>query len=176
MAKRSIEDKLQESINHWQYLYQFGGHDPFWSDGCNLNLVRNHISRYKEQIEELYPNGDYPEAYYQDTPPEVSNDYMARTEEIKENAENILAVCKKDPNYNELLFTVLKLNAKIQEQTSINNVIWYVKGLEKAILQNDLISMRRANAESYISAFKDCIERVKGLYQHEEQQGQLSLF
>lgn len=171
--KRPIEDKLQDSINHWQYLYHFGCSDPFWSDGCNLNLVRNHISYYKKQIEEAHPNGNYPEAYYKKTPPKVDNDYMAQPETIKVNAESSLSICKNDPNYNFLLFVASKLNKTIKEQTCIDNVIGYVRGLEIAISENDLISMRRGSKAFYIRAFKDCADRVKDLY-HDE--GQLSLF
>jgi hypothetical protein len=85
MAKekeKPIEDKLQERLNRWKSIYQNGCSDPFWSDGCNLNLIRNHISHYKKQIEELYPNSDYPEAYYQDTPPKVDNNYMANSRKL----------------------------------------------------------------------------------------------
>ncbi|AIF51281.1 hypothetical protein [Pelosinus sp. UFO1] len=52
----------------------------------------------------------------------------------------------------------------------INNVIGYVRHLEIAISEHDLIGMRRANAERYIAAFRECADRVKKLYQIEEEE------
>jgi len=135
--KQSIEDKLQESFKRWQTLYKTGGSDPFWSDGFNLFLVRNHIISYKRQIEEACLDGNYPDVYYQETPPEVDKDYMAQAESIKEKAENSLIICKNDSNYNLLLFVISKLTKEIKKQTSIDNVIGYVSSLEHAISQNN---------------------------------------
>ena len=53
MAKKNQENPLEElekAYAQWQRLYENGGSDPFWPDGVNLNLVRNHIIYYKGQI------------------------------------------------------------------------------------------------------------------------------
>jgi hypothetical protein len=73
---KSVEDELQQSLSRWQYLYQHGCTDPFWPDGVNLNLVRNHVIYFKNKIEEARPCGKYPAIYYQATPPEVDNNYV----------------------------------------------------------------------------------------------------
>ena len=31
----------------WTFNNENGCNDPFWPDGCNLNLTRNHIISYK---------------------------------------------------------------------------------------------------------------------------------
>ena len=53
-GKQSPEELLNEAVaNHessferWQSYHDFGGQDPFWADGCNMNLIRNHIIYYK---------------------------------------------------------------------------------------------------------------------------------
>lgn len=95
MSKREREPdyaaELEKSFQLWDKLYTKGGSDPFWSDGSNLNLVRGHIIGYKEQLAE---RGDsllgQPDIYYRETPPEVDKDYMARHDEIRENARKAM--------------------------------------------------------------------------------------
>lgn len=163
MAKekeQSLEEKLQDSFNRWKHLYENGGSDPFWSDGCNLGLVRNHILYYKGKIEEEHPDGIYPDIYYKDTPPEVDKNYMAKADFIKEKAEKHLIKFKNDSNYNFLLFQVDKISEKLKKEISIDNIIGYVKHLERAISDNDLVSMRRSSGDYPFTAFKECADKI----------------
>lgn len=88
---------IVDSIQLWQQLNAFGGNDPFWPDGCNMNLVRNHILYYKAQLlmlcesENCFP----PSEYFFSVPPEVPNNYMAN----KDQTERI----KKLTNYHQTL-------------------------------------------------------------------------
>lgn len=44
--KMTIEQILQEIENEytrWNHIANNGCQDPFWPDGCNMNLIRNHI-------------------------------------------------------------------------------------------------------------------------------------
>lgn len=86
MKKKTPEQELKElrkeirrEIEHWEDINQNGCNDPFWPDGCNMNLTRNHIIYAKRQIAELCEEYDIPipEEMYLPTPPEVSNYYMA---------------------------------------------------------------------------------------------------
>lgn len=118
-------------------LYRYGGSDPFWSDGCNLNLVRNHILYYKNQLKEMNP---IPEAFYKETPPEVDQSYMARTDEIRVNAAKSLRAYLASEDY-------------IYLHT-------YVSGLRQDILSDDLVAMRRhEKPKHYIESFHEC--RIK---------------
>lgn len=49
----TLEKALDESIQHWKYLKRYGCSDPFYEDGTNLNLVRNHIIHYLIEIDKL---------------------------------------------------------------------------------------------------------------------------
>jgi hypothetical protein len=159
-----ISEKLQKDFERWDALYTFGGQDPFWSDGCNLKFVRNHIMYHKGELEKLIVDGEYPQIYHRETPQEVPRDYMARSEEIRANALKSVKLYNADENYHFLLSQIDKLNPKDAEKTCIQNVIGYVVGLEQAIAQDDLISMRRhENPERYIESFRDCAERVRAL-------------
>lgn len=159
----NLEEELKQEYDRWNYLYTHGGSDPFWSDGCNMDLVRNHIIYTKKKMEEV---GQLTDTYYRDLPPVVEKNYMARADEIRNNAKKSLEAYKKHPDYLYLCGTIKSLNKKQTEETYIINVIGYVRGLERFITDNDLISMRRhEDTERYIESFIRCrraIEKILG--------------
>lgn len=87
---REYAGKIETEAAHWQDLNENGGSDPFSPDGRNMNLVRNHILWYKEQIREICGEGGFPlpSGYYIPTPPEVDDGYMASMKQ-KERIERI---------------------------------------------------------------------------------------
>lgn len=72
-----LRKDIVRELEHWQALREYGCQDPFWPDGTNMNLTRQHIIYYKERLKELIPGGNLPEEYYLPTPPVVDNDYLA---------------------------------------------------------------------------------------------------
>jgi hypothetical protein len=46
MTADQIRAKLQERFARWDEINEHGCTDPFWADGINMNLVRNHIIYY----------------------------------------------------------------------------------------------------------------------------------
>lgn len=70
---------IREEIAQWKDINQNGCNDPFWSDGCNMNLTRNHIIYYQRLIVEICTENQLPlpEEYYLSVPPEVDSYYMA---------------------------------------------------------------------------------------------------
>ena len=85
-AKREVVKRLEM----WEKQYQNGCSDPFWSDGCNLNLLRNHILYYKNAIKNICEqnNIDFPGEYFLPAPPEVDRNYFANPN--SERAKRIL--------------------------------------------------------------------------------------
>lgn len=86
MKKKTLEQELQELCKHvrqeieiWEYINQNGCNDPFWADGTNMNLTRNHIIYDKQQISKICEQYGIPipEEMYLPTPLEVDNYYMA---------------------------------------------------------------------------------------------------
>ena len=175
--KKGAEDyikSLSESFYRWEWLYCHGGQDPFYADGVNLNLVRNHIIYYKRQIAETIPPGQYPEIYYRDLPPEVDPDYMARPEEILANAKSSLTSYLSDPNYRYLCSRVNSLSPQNAKKVSIRNVIYYAAALGEAIRKGDLVTMRRHEKSEYcLDTFASCVKRLDDLSYENEQ---MSLF
>lgn len=76
---KSYCQHIREEISHWKNINQNGCSDPFWSDGCNMNLTRNHIIYYQRQLREICTENrlPLPDEYYLAVPPEVDMNYMA---------------------------------------------------------------------------------------------------
>lgn len=68
---------LARALQRWERIRTHGCSDPLWPDGCNINLVRNHIIYGKRKLEELCEGEGLPEVYYMPTPEKVDDDYMA---------------------------------------------------------------------------------------------------
>ncbi len=81
---------IADSINRWKFINKNGCSDPAWADGCNMNLVRNHILYYKKKISEICSQEgiEIPEEYYLPTPPEVDNNFMANLKQ-KDRVERL---------------------------------------------------------------------------------------
>jgi len=169
LAKKKQQQKdytaeIQKSFDRWDHLNVHGGSDPTWTDGVNMNLVRNHILYGKREIEENMTPLLYPEIYYRDTPPEVDRDYMARADEIRVNAKRSLEAYKVDPDYQYLFRIVTHMTERQKKDTSINNVIGYATALENAIKDDNLVTMRRhERTSSYLDSFSSIAEKVRGL-------------
>ncbi len=75
--------RIRETRKQWEWINGEGGNDPFWPDGCNMNLLRNHMISYKMEIAELCGKHGIklPEEYFLKIPPEVDNEYMANMEQ-----------------------------------------------------------------------------------------------
>ena len=87
MAKRKLTpaqqlrehvNKLAERYAHWEQERRDGCVDPNWSDGVNLNLVRNHIINFKRQIRRTCDNFNLPipAIYFKALPPEMPADFF----------------------------------------------------------------------------------------------------
>lgn len=96
---QTAEDKVKEycqcirrEIEHWKAINQNGCNDPFWPDGVNMNLTRNHIIYYQRLIWEICAENQlpFPEEYYFSPPPEVDKNYMANLKQ-KERVKRIFS-------------------------------------------------------------------------------------
>lgn len=86
----ALEARVRADVAHWHDLKANGCSDPFWPDGVNMNLVRNHIIFGFRQIAELRASDgqlslfDLPAPEVGDAmqdkriPPMVDDGYMAK--------------------------------------------------------------------------------------------------
>lgn len=86
--------ELVRDIERWQHINEHGCNDPFWTDGSNMNLVRNHVIYHKRIILDICQETGkpLPDEYYLATPPRVSNYYMNNLKQ-KRRVERILSKC-----------------------------------------------------------------------------------
>ena len=124
-GKENPLEELEKAYAQWESLYKQGGSDPFYADGVNLNLVRNHILYFKRQIEETQPLYKNTELFQRELPPQVEDGYMARAEEIRAHAKDALASYKADPYYQYLLHHWEELDDAGLKKTSIRAVLNY---------------------------------------------------
>lgn len=87
-AQKEWDEYRQEiprELVHWGHLREHGGQDPFYPDGTNMNLTRNHVIHAKRRLRELAAEHGWnlPEEYYFQTPPEVDDNYMANLDQKK---------------------------------------------------------------------------------------------
>ncbi|MBQ8435315.1 MAG: hypothetical protein IJX24_04835 [Oscillospiraceae bacterium] len=75
----SFCSEIKKEISHWEDIKDNGCSDPFWCDGVNMDLTRNHILYYKRQLRELCEENNLPlpDEYFLPTPPKVAFTYMA---------------------------------------------------------------------------------------------------
>lgn len=81
---------IRDTIERWKNHNDNGCNDPAWSDGVNMNLLRNHVIYAKRQIRDICESSglSLPEEYYLATPPEVSVNYMANLKQ-KERVQRV---------------------------------------------------------------------------------------
>ena len=165
--EKQVEELRQQLIKthkRWHDLYENGGSDPTWADGSGLNLYRNRICYYTEQIKELCAKNNLPipKECSLPKPKEVPKDYMVKPDEIREKAKASLARYKADPNYQYLLAESGKLDDKTADRLCVKAVLHYVTGLQLYIEQDDLVRMRcHKNGDIYVDSFRRCAEGTK---------------
>lgn len=167
------ETELKNCFDKWDHLNEYGGSDPSFADGVNMDLERNHIIYFKAKIEETLP--PYPEIYYRDTPPKVDINYIARPDEIRKNAAASLKLFEQSDSFQFLQTAVKNISDKQAEDLHIHNILGYEKTLRIAISKDDLITMRRyEDPKRYIESFEQAAEAVRSL--EPEENFQMRLF
>lgn len=134
--KEQLAEVIRESHEQWKRLWKNGCSDPFWTDGVNLNLVRNHIIYGRRLCEEELQEEDYPEEYYLPLPEKVPPNYMVKSDEIRQKAYERMQNIKKNSDY-------IRIFGKSEKSQKEANIIRYISGYSQSISEDDLVAMRR---------------------------------
>ena len=168
---KKIKQEMQAEYCRWETLKTCGGNDPWWEDGYNMNLVRNHIISLRYQCEKELKPEEYPEEYNRPIPQQVDDRYMARPDEIRRNAANTLRICLESTAYQYVKanYKVLGMDAEI--------AMLPVEDLQKS---KDLVYMRRyEKPERILNQLQECKEKIMKLLGEDKKdlpEGQLSIF
>lgn len=158
--------KLEERIKRWKDVYENGTSDPFHSDGVNLTLIGNHINYYKNLIEENFDEKDYPKCYYWEVPVkfEFGSDYMAKKEDIYQNAKVLLKNWENNKDYLYLEERIKELSKEQREENFLDTTLNRVYCLRKDIEEKNYIGMRRSvNMFGTEELFKEKAEVAQSL-------------
>lgn len=179
--KEELTESLKADYARWDDLYRNGGSDPFWSDGCNLWLVKNHIINDKRDIEAELQLDDYPEEWFKDLPPDVPKDYMARADDIRKEAQETVAAGMASPDYKWLKEHCLDMEytklTRLHGLRTIQRLEW----LSDAAGKDDLVNMRRsAGVREMLDSLKEARQQFDDERREKKQKdlplGQLSIF
>ena len=83
-----LKKEIQTEIERWHRIYKEGCSDPFWHDGTNLNLTRNHILYYQAELNDIYKKDGQVDIYdilqppEFEVPPKVDEHYMAKDRKL----------------------------------------------------------------------------------------------
>lgn len=169
MKKLDYGTELKKEYERWSQLFCQGGQDPFWPDGVNLNLVRNHIISCKMSMEQ---EGEaMPEEYGWPLPPEAPPDYMARGREIWYQGMESYQKYIADENYKYLKEAADFLLEKVKKACSLENVLGYVQSVRTALEHRDYVTLRRhEQPERYLDSFAECRNRIGELLVQEQEE------
>ena len=154
---------LENDYARWDKLFTKGGSNPFWSDGASLNLVRNQIIYDKQKLAEQENSlFGLPEAYYRETPPEVDSDYMARSDEIRENARKAMEIIDADENLKFVREQFPSLSEQQKKQYCLPAIINYAERLRPAIAEDDLLTMQLyEHLNRYLDSFESAANKIR---------------
>lgn len=177
---KQLGKEIQDSRKRYEDLRVHGGSDPFWSDGVNMNLCRNHVMYFRKQVETELDPENYPEEYFLEIPAEVSVHYMADPDGIRSRSTAALEVLKENQDFQYLRS---KLSGDLDKETSqCMNPVRYVLGMEDAIRRDDLVVMRRCqDPEYYVKYLRESrkkLDKILGspILEPKLREGQLTIW
>lgn len=184
MEKKSKKEKLIAELisdyDIWDRQYREGAGDPFYTDGDNLNLKRNHIIYDKRQIEENLSEDEYPQEYYRELPPELPHDYMAKAEEIRRKAAELLKAARASPDAQYLLQNSQESKIPKDISQSVKIAVNRLKALERDIVTDDLVELRMFIKSDGPQYWKEIADRLRTEIEKKQSRemplGQLSIF
>ncbi len=156
---KELGAKIRNERNEYEKLRVHGGQDPFWSDGVNMNLCRNHVIYLRKRIENELDPGDYPEEYFSELPDEMDVNYMANPNGIRKKATVVLKTLKENADF---VYLSGKYSGDPNKETrQCMNVVRYILGLEESVRNDDLIEMRRCQSlEYYVKYLRDSRKKL----------------
>ncbi len=176
--EKTASAALIADYKRWTEIFENGGHDPWYEDGYNLNLERNHIISDKRQLVQQPVEG-LPEEYYYPLPPELPDSFMVLNREIWYGALKSYKSYLNDENYKYLCQIRDGLSKEAIKRSSINIVTGYKDTLETALKKKDFLTLRRhEKPENYLESFAECRVRIENiqLTEQEKKEEQLDLF
>lgn len=161
MEKQELAIKLMAKFLEWENVKAEGSSSPVWTDGQELNYIRDSIIYLKREMESL----DYfPEAYYKETPPKMPQRYMVNAEEIRKRAKETLKACKENEDYQFIFCHGSVLDEQQKGWICLEGVLNSVLRLERMIRTDNLVEMKKyLEPDKYLKGFIVCRQGLEEL-------------
>lgn len=90
MKRQGLVKKIRDEYKLWNEIAKHGCSDPFWEDGADMNLVRNHIIYLKSQIigQAEEDMEQIPQEVYWALPPKVPDTFMVKSGKYYKRCKN----------------------------------------------------------------------------------------
>jgi len=153
-----ITEEIKERYERHEYIKKNGCSDPNWSDGDNMNLVRNHIISYKQRMKnlsEMY-GFELPKIYDKPLPEEVSAEYMAKKEYLEDFSYRMLELIAENIELIETGEQYVSM-FKDKENKELGRIDKLIKEIQRKEywLNGTLVNIRMIN-----NAGEDCIPNL----------------
>jgi len=152
--------QCESSYERWKFVYENGCSDPTWSDGVNLNLVRNHILMARKRLVEMCETEGYekPPILLRGIPDKVDTEFMAKADEIRERGKQYLERIESDKEYAEFQDELKRLSPPQKLRSDIQRVLCETRRLKSAVLNDNLIDIR--NLLRWEKEFSDNVRKA----------------
>lgn len=181
-----VKTCLVETVQMWKKIYEEGGSDPHYTDGYLLNSCRKKILGYKQYLSAVHTEKEelLPEEFFEETPPEVPEDYMARKKEIWVHALEAYQSYLQNEDYQYLISIIDSLDEDTRKNSFIDSVIGYVTNLQDSFAERNFVYLRIHEKGDFVECFSACRKKIEDMKQqkgrnmikHMGEDGQMSLF
>lgn len=167
-GKEEILQEIQIHCMEWQYVKEHGSASIIWSDGRELNFIRQKIIRLKERLEDEADRNIY------ETPPKMGELFMVNPQAIEKEAKEALKDYESDQNYRYLLVNKNRLPEAYRMQTEVDAVLDQMEKFRKAVYYHHYIAMKKyLNVNKYRKMFTACRKELESLLAELEDLGEI---
>ena len=167
-TKESILLEIEVLFIEWDRIKRNGSNSPIWTDGRELNFIREKIIREKEKLSEEDLRG------VRETPPRMSELYMVRAQEIEKEAKAVLEELENNEDYLYLLVNRRRLPEEYREKIGVDGLLERVMILRNAIRHHKYVKMKGyIDNPSNTLSFLNCRKQMESLLKELEELGEI---
>ncbi len=167
-TKESILLEIEVLFMEWDRVRKNGSCSLIWTDGRELNYIREKIIKEKIKLSEE----DLMDV--RETPPRMSELYMIRAQEIEAEAKVVLEELENNEDYLYLLVNKRRLPEEYREQIGVDGLLEKVMILKNAIRHHKYIKMKGyIDNQSDILSFFNCRKQMESLLKELEELGEI---
>ena len=170
MNKEELVLKLMAKFLAWENVKTEGSSSPVWTDGQELNHIRDSIIYLKKKMESL---NFFPEVYYTETPPKMPYFYMVNGEEICNRAKETMQICRENDDYQFIFSHGSLLDEQQKSWICVDGILNSIRQMERFIHTGNLVEMKKySKPDKYLKSFRICRRELEELLEEIEEMKQ----